>query len=248
VRERTLAWDGCLNVRDLGGHRTEDGAVTRFGQVVRADSVRALSDRGWRSLLDYGIATIVDLRLHEELEADPPHELPVELVHVSLFGSSDPAYWQRIDAVAAAQPDEVASTREVYLRHLADNQRNVATAISAVAQACEGGVLVHCAAGKDRTGIVTGLLLRLARVGLDQIAEDYARSGEALGGSFREWIAEGEDERERERRRRQCATPAAAMRGVVTSIEARFGSVEGFLREGGASAEDLAAARARLRG
>jgi protein-tyrosine phosphatase len=247
VRERTLTWDGCLNVRDLGGHPTEDGSVTRFREVVRADSVRALSNGGWSSLLDYGIATIVDLRLHEELEADPPRELPVDVVHVSLFGSPDAAYWQRVDALAAAQPDEVASTREVYLRLLADKQRNVAAAICAVARAREGGVLVHCAAGKDRTGLVTALLLRLARVGLDEIGEDYARCGEALAASFSEWIAEGEDERERERRRRQCATPAAAMRGFVTSLEARFGSVDEFLREGGATTDDLAAARARLR-
>ena len=79
-----LAWEGCLNVRDLGGHATEDGAVTRPGVVVRADALGRLSDAGWQALVDYGIARIVDLRLHDEREADPPRELPVELVHVQL--------------------------------------------------------------------------------------------------------------------------------------------------------------------
>jgi protein-tyrosine phosphatase len=247
MHEQRLAWDGCVNVRDLGGHPTEDGGTTRFGRVVRADSVRALSDEGWRSLLDYGIATILDLRLHEELEADPPQELPIDVVHVSLFGRPDLAYWRRLDALAAAQPDEVASTREVYLRHLHENRTSVASAISAVARSREGGVLVHCAAGKDRTGLVTALLLRLAGVGHDEIAHDYAKSGEALAAPYSEWIAEGEDEHERERRRRQCAAPAAAMRDVLRMLEAAFGSVEAYLRAGGASADDLAAARARLR-
>ena len=86
-----LAWEGCLNVRDLGGHATEDGAVTRPGVVVRADALGRLSDAGWQALVDYGIARIVDLRLHDEREADPPRELPVELVHVQLV-EIDPEY------------------------------------------------------------------------------------------------------------------------------------------------------------
>jgi protein-tyrosine phosphatase len=51
MHDRALAWNGCVNVRDLGGHPTEDGAQTRIGAVVRADSIRKLSDRGWRELV-----------------------------------------------------------------------------------------------------------------------------------------------------------------------------------------------------
>ena len=78
ARERHLAWEGCANVRDLGGHPTEDGGVTAFGAVVRADSVRRLSEAGWEQLVDYGIERIVDLRFRDELEADPPAAIPVE--------------------------------------------------------------------------------------------------------------------------------------------------------------------------
>ena len=240
-------WDGCLNVRDLGGHPTEDGGVTRAGAVVRADSVRALTDAGWRALAEYGIGTIVDLRLHEELAADPPGALPVRVVHVSLFGSPDPSYWREIDAIGAAAQDEVGSTRDVYLRLLADNGEHVAAAIRAVADAGDGGVVVHCAAGKDRTGLVTALLLRLAGVGHAEIGDDYARSAHSLAGVLDEWIAETEDEDERARRRRQSATPAAAMRGVLEELERRYDSVEGFLRACGASDGTMSRARARLR-
>ena len=83
---RTLAWEGLLNVRDLGGHPIEDGGETRWGAVVRADNVRRLTDAGWRALVDYGVRSVVDLRFHEELAEDPPRELPVDVVHVSLFG------------------------------------------------------------------------------------------------------------------------------------------------------------------
>ncbi|MDX6511355.1 MAG: protein-tyrosine phosphatase, partial [Gaiellaceae bacterium] len=82
-----LTWEGLLNVRDLGGHPTEDGAVTRHRVVVRADALRQLSDAGWEALAGYGIARIVDLRFHDEREADPPRDLPAELVHVSLLGA-----------------------------------------------------------------------------------------------------------------------------------------------------------------
>jgi protein-tyrosine phosphatase len=74
--ERELAWEGCLNVRDLGGHRTTNGGVTRYGAVVRADSVRHLTDAGWQAAVDYGVRTVIDLRADEELEADPPGDLP----------------------------------------------------------------------------------------------------------------------------------------------------------------------------
>ena len=74
-RSRDLTWDGLLNVRDLGGHQTEDGGETRYGEVVRADSLHQLTEDGWQSVVDYGIRTVVDLRMDDEREGDPPPEL-----------------------------------------------------------------------------------------------------------------------------------------------------------------------------
>ena len=95
-RSRDLVWDGLLKVRDLGGHPTEDGGETKFDSVVRADSVRQLSDEGWRALVDYGMKTVVDLRTNEELEADPPAELPVEVRHIP-FLETDRSDWKQIE-------------------------------------------------------------------------------------------------------------------------------------------------------
>jgi protein-tyrosine phosphatase len=244
--ERALAWDGCLNVRDLGGHQTPDGR-TRFGAVVRADSVRQLSDAGWRSLVDYGITRVVDLRLHEELEADAPADLPVEVVHVSLFGDGRAEHWQEIDEIARAAGDPPASTRVVYLEFLERFRGQFAAAIAAVADAPEGGVLVHCQAGKDRTGLVTALLLRLAGVGIDEVGADYALSERNLSAPTSEWIAEAEDDEERRRRVRMSATPPEAMVGVLEELERRYGSVLGYLRAGGADEGIPERAAARLR-
>ena len=247
-RSRDLVWDGLLNVRDLGGHPTEDGGETRFGSVVRADSVRHLTDEGWQALVDYGMKTVVDLRTKEELEADPPAELPVEVLHIP-FLETDRSDWKQIEdeleAVVKAAPDVASATRDVYLVFLDHFASNVAAAVRAVANAPEGGVVIHCAGGKDRTGLVTALLLHLAGVRTEEIALDYALSEERLRTRHEQWIAEAESEEERERLMRITQTPADSIKGVLEELERRYGSVEGYLRHGGLTNDELA--RARLR-
>ena len=245
--ERVLAWDGCLNVRDLGGHPTEDGSVTRFGAVVRADSIRQMSDSGWAALTDYGVSRVVDLRFHEELEADPPREVQVEVVHVCVFPHPDTGAWEELDKLSASAPDHATATRDVYLAVLLLQPERFAEAVEAVADAPDGAVVVHCAGGKDRTGLVTALLLRLAGVGIADIAADYALSGANLRERARPWIDEAETEEEWRRRERISVTPAEAMTGVLEELQRRYGGVAGYLRAGGASDEVLERARARLR-
>jgi len=250
-RSRDLLWDGLLNVLDLGGHPTEDGGETRYGSIIRADSVRQLSDRGWTALVDYGVQTIVDLRANEELEADLPAELPVEVLHIPFF-ETDTSEWKEIetqlDAAARAAPDVPTATREVYLIFLEHFGRNVAAAIRAVANAPEGGVVIHCAGGKDRTGLLTAFLLHIAGVDIEEIAADYALSEERLRPRHEQWFAEAETDEQRERLKRISQTPAESIEGVFAELERRYGSVEGYLRQAGLSDEELDRARARLRG
>jgi protein tyrosine/serine phosphatase len=248
MRDRSLAWDGCVNVRDLGGHATEDGSVTRFGAVVRADSIRQLSDGGWEALADYGVSRIVDLRFHEDLAADPPREVQAEVVHVPVFPHPDTGAWEEIDKLSAAAPDDATATRDVYLTALLLLPEQFAAAVEAVADAPEGVVVVHCVGGKDRTGLVTALLLRLAGVAIADIAADYAVSGDNLHERARPWIEEAETPEELRRRTRISATPAEGMAGVLEELQRRYGGVAGYLRSGGADDEVLERARARLRG
>jgi protein-tyrosine phosphatase len=245
-RARDLAWDGLLNARDLGGHPTEDGGETRWGQVVRADSVRQLSDDGWKAVVDYGIRTVVDLRSDEELAADPPAELPVDAVHVPFF-DEDPKVFEEVEEASVRATSHAEATREVYLIFLEHFRRNVAAAIRAVGQAPAGGVVVHCQGGKDRTGLVTAFLLRVAGVAIGEIAADYALSEQRLRTRHQKWFAAAADEAELARLHRIAATPETSMVEVLEELERRYGSIEGYLRAGGATDEDLERARARLR-
>jgi protein-tyrosine phosphatase len=251
LRPRDLVWDGCLNVRDLGGLPTGGGGETRFGAVVRADSVRQLSDGGWQALVNHGIRTVVDLRGHDEREGDPPAELPVEVVQVPFF-ASDGAEWHAIsaevDAAVAAAPDVSTATREVYLIFLERFRANVAAAVRAVANAPTGGVVIHCVGGKDRTGLLSAFLLHLAGVGDEDIAADYALSEERLRARHEGWFAAAETDEELERLRRIAQTPTASMVGVFAELERRYGGAESYLRAAGVTDAELTLVRKRLRG
>jgi len=213
---------------------------------VRADSVRKLSEAGREALLAYGVRTVVDLRLHSELEADPPVEIPVPVVHVPLFRDDDEEDFAAVEAVSRAAPDEVASTRAVYLEMLERFRENFARAFATVAQAPEGGVLVHCQGGKDRTGLISALLLRLVGVSAEDIAADYALSASNLASWLGPWIEDADDDEERERRRRISSCPPQSMLDVLAELERRYGNVGGYLLAGGATEADLERAQARL--
>jgi len=243
---RALAWEGCLNVRDLGGHPTEDGGTTAYGAVVRADSVRRLSAAGWEALVSYGVERIVDLRFRDELEADPPAEVPVEVVHVPVLPDPVSPDWPEISRLADAAPDEASATATVYLEFLRRYRAGFGAAVSAVATAPPRAVVVHCMVGKDRTGLVAALLLRLAGVPVEHVAADYALSAANLAAISEPWVEEAQDEAERRRRRRMIATPERAMVTVLEEL-GRAGGEEEYLRGAGVPAAHLAAVRARLR-
>jgi protein tyrosine/serine phosphatase len=250
LHQRELAWEGLLNVRDLGGHSTEDGRETQYGRVVRADSIRRLTDAGWQALLHYGVRTVVDLRGDHEMDEDAPAHMDVEVVHVPFMEATEREFaelQEEVDAASKAAPDVATSTRDVYLIFLERFKRNVAAGIRAVAEAPEGGVVVHCVGGKDRTGLLTAFLLHLAGVSVDEIAADYALSEKRLQPRHEEWFAKAETAAELERLKKIAQTPAASIVGVFEELDRLYGSVEGYLRAGGLTDEELERARSRLR-
>jgi protein tyrosine/serine phosphatase len=214
---RQLDWEGGINVRDLGGLRTREGGETARGAVVRSGSPDGLSERGWEALRAYGIRTIVDLRNDDEREAGP--RAGIETLHLPLDGIEDDDFWGQW----ASGPE--FGTPLYYLPHLDRFPDRNARVIEAIARAEPGGVLFHCAGGRDRTGQIALLLLSLAGVEPGQIAADYCLSPD-----------EGDDFLAS-----RGSSPTEAIMGVLAELDAAS-----YLRDAGVSEADLAAVRVRL--
>jgi protein-tyrosine phosphatase len=237
---RRLAWEGLLNARDLGGYPTADGCTTRWGAIVRSDSLTALTPAGQEALISHGVRSIVDLRLPDEAVHQPhpfaePGDHGIAYTNVSFV---DPA---------AAPPEGVTTLADDYKRMLDRFQQQVAAVIAVIAEAPEGGVLVHCAAGKDRTGLIAAILLGLVGVAPETIGADYALTAECLRPREAAWLENGPGDRaERQERLRRFAPTAEVMLAVLDHLIKRYGGVEAYLLQAGVAPEDLTRVRARL--
>jgi protein-tyrosine phosphatase len=242
-----LAWEGCLNVRDLGGLPTEDGRRTRAGALVRSDNVRKLTDAGWRSLAAHGVVRIVDLRWPEELAEDQPRDVDIDVVHISVLGETiDPEYIETLDEHLDSVDDVADHYAWSYVDFLERYRDRFGRAFAAIADA-DGTVVVHCAGGKDRTGLVAALLLRLAGVGYAEIGADYAVSEHNLSPEVEQrWLDAPVEGVERARREKLSRTPAEGMVRALGEIEQRYGDVAAYLRATGLNDEQIDRLRERL--
>lgn len=231
---RVLAWDGCVNVRDLGGLPTEDGAETRFGVVVRADSIRKLTKEGWEAVVSLGVRRAIDLRADEEVATDPSEGAPIPVVRVPIVP------WE------TALGHDWPSMLETYLVVLEEFRDGFARIVAELAGA-GGPVVIHCMGGRDRTGLAVALVLRLADVAPATIAADHAESDDNWAPLLDQWYAEAKTQQELERRRRISAPAGTAMVDVLAELERRYGSVPEYLIAGGVEEQAIHEVRRRLR-
>jgi protein-tyrosine phosphatase len=234
-------------VRDLGGLETAAGGRTRHGAVVRADNVRGLTATGWEAALAHGVRRVVDLRFANEVPGEPPAHEAVEVVSVSLFGRYDPVAARAAEAFFRTDDDlsDVVASR--YTHTLVNRAEGVGAAVAAVADADPGtGVVVHCFAGKDRTGIVSALLLALADVPDEIVAADYQASEPGVEALSQEWFAAAADDAELAFRRRICRAPGEGMRKVLAWLHESAGGPAAYLRQAGLTERQLERLRARL--
>jgi protein-tyrosine phosphatase len=242
-QQRILGWEGCLNSRDLGGYATRDGRETRWGQVVRSDRLGDLTEAGQSALLAHGIRTIIDLRRPAELRlypnpfADPAHlgGHGITYVNISLV---DPGTGSRGD---------FATLADDYIDMLETFAPSIARIMATIAGAPAGGIVIHCMAGKDRTGIVSALLLDLAGVHRETIGADYALTAECLRPAEEEWLVNGPGTRkEREAILTKYAPTAAVILAALAHLDDRHGGSEPYLRARGVSDDQIGQLRARL--
>jgi protein-tyrosine phosphatase len=236
---RAISWDGFHNARDLGGLPTSDGETTRPLSLIRSGDVRFVTGQGWRQAYQAGVRTLVDLRNDDEVRSASAIPLPpgIRRVQVALDGVEDVALWRYLNE------ELLNGTPLYYAPFLRSKPERVVSALSAIAGAEPGGVIFHCGAGRDRTGLIALLLLALADVDVEVIADDYELSTEPLRRLF-ELLGRGQgDLAEVEQALAAKGTTArAALRDLLAELD-----VPAYLTAAGMPTDDLARLRARLR-
>jgi protein-tyrosine phosphatase len=189
---RWIELEGAVNVRDVGGLPTVDGRRTAERRVLRADNLQGLTESDVALLVDeIGLTTVVDLRSTGEVELEGPGPLTrvasLTFVHQSVIPEGGQAtdaaadgvlaLAERRERVLAHYPDDPVTA--YYLGYISDRPDSVVGSLRAIAEA-PSTVLVHCAAGKDRTGVVVALALSVAGVEREAVVADYVASGERI--------------------------------------------------------------------
>ncbi|MFT3854673.1 MAG: tyrosine-protein phosphatase [Ilumatobacteraceae bacterium] len=217
LHERLLPLRGVFNARDIGGYATPRGRIG-WGRVIRTAGLDCLDDAGRGMLAQLGVRTVVDLRREDERVERPNAlgTLEVATVHVS------------IGSAAPAAEREVITLEEAYLRIVTDAGAALATAVGELARPGALPAIIHCTAGKDRTGIVVAFLLALLGVDDEVIAADYAVSENLLGDPFVERIG-GDDPEILARLLPLLGSPPAMIRWVFEQVRTSHGGVEDYL-------------------
>lgn len=236
---RHLEWEGCLNVRDLGGLPFLDGGETRWQSVIRADYPGTLTPAGLEAMLDYGVRTLIDIRSPQEAAAECYEwaetsgcrrlHLPIE------------KYYPHV-GVLIRQATSLAETYCIMVDAYPDC---IAAILGAVAEAPPGGVLIHCQGGKDRTGVIVALLLSVVGVPDDAIAADYALSQARLWPEYEERLRQGRIAEPETLWTRPLADPAT-MYTLLNHLASGYGSLHAYLEQAGLSADQILQIRQRL--
>jgi hypothetical protein len=173
--DRLIPLDGAFNFRDLGGYPAVGGRRTRWGRLFRSDTLHELSPSDVERLRTLGLASIVDLRTERELlrtGRGPLEPEPITYRHLSVLGDGDGDGVGSGEAVAAPPPvgDDLA---ERYLWYLEVGKGALAEALGLLSETDNLPLVFHCAAGKDRTGVLAALVLDILGVDPGVIVADY---------------------------------------------------------------------------
>jgi protein tyrosine/serine phosphatase len=238
--DRRIPLEGAVNFRDLGGYQAADGRRIRWRTLFRADSLSRLSPADRSVLRQLGVATVIDLRTSYELEGGrfPVEEIPVGFHHVPLLDTlPSPEKFDLAPGMLAAQYAEIAR----------DAAPQIARVLTIVAERHAHPVIVHCTAGKDRTGVLVAVLLSLLGVDEQTVVHDYAQSAEAmeaLRAKLVERYPEGKDLIEGATEVFSAAP--ANIEALLADLRADYGSVEEYAEAAGAGPAVVAGLRDTL--
>ena len=227
---RYLPLDGTRNTRDVGGYPTIDGGVTRWRRFYRSDTLHRVSPASQAMLIEYGLRTVIDLRLNRELREEPNVFAESERVTYHHKMIIDEELEPELHATQAHWTDR-ESFMHSYTTVLDRRQQQHCAIVSLLGSAGALPALVHCRGGKDRTGTMTMLVLGVVGVVNEAIIEDYTLSDLYLRDSM-----------DLQRRR----TMAENMRAFLDYIDEKYGGIESYLTGGGVTGAQMAYLRKAL--
>ncbi|WP_431279159.1 tyrosine-protein phosphatase [Leifsonia poae] len=235
LSRRRLPVEGTYNFRETDGYRAGAGAV-RSGKLYRSDALHALTPSGRRAVEELGIRRVIDLRSDEEVVAGPSL-LPDEavIVHSPIFGATQPVTIGEVQVTLDG----------VYDLMIDQHGRQLTSAVRLIAESGDDPVLVHCTAGKDRTGLVIALALLTAGVEREEVIADYAQTAGNLAGPWaaamlQRMTASGATVTP-DLEEIVTASPAELMAAVIARWDAEWGSAAGYLRAHGLTDQEITA-------
>lgn len=237
---RALTFSTMFNFRDIGGYPGLDGRTVRWRRVYRSDSPHRLDETDSAAFATLGVRTVIDLRRPHEVHkfGRVPHRDGLDYQHVHLVHQD----WDEIPYVEEHGPARYLANRYHDLTEQA--AEGIVTAISLIAEEATAPAVVHCMAGKDRTGVVCAFTLSLLGVADRAIAEDYALSA-AGADRLITWLR-GQHETQHFVPVPFFSCPADAMLMFLTELRERHGSVERYLVGAGLGPDQITALRTHL--
>ena len=256
-----MTLDGAVNARDLGGLPLADGGTTAPGVLLRSDNLQGLTPADVGTLVDdVGVRLVVDLRTGVEVELEGPGPLVrdgrAEIRHRSLYPESGDRTDVDVDATTVmpwierrrngSSPSVETPAVRSYVGYLRDRPDSIVEALRDAAHA-DGATLVHCAAGKDRTGVVCALALAVAGATRAAIVDDYVATGERIGPIMARLKSSPTYADDLDGSPDEAHVPRPeTMERVLDLLDERHGGPLGWLDAHGFGAADAAALRARL--
>ncbi|AGZ45624.1 tyrosine-protein phosphatase [Actinoplanes friuliensis] len=235
---RTVTFSASYNFRDVGGYAGLDNRTVRWRRLFRADSLHRLKGDDLQTFSDLGVRSVIDLRRVFEVEEHGRVPEAEGLAYHNLVVKH--IDW---DTVAPSLPHE-RWLADRYLNFAEDGQEGLAAALSLIADPEAAPVVVHCMAGKDRTGVVCALTLSLLGVSDADIAQDYALTEVAMASLTAYLMRTKPDLVQDKYHMFDC--PQDAMLLFLGDLRDRYGSVEKYVREIGLSTDQIAAMRDHL--
>ncbi|MGG1518673.1 tyrosine-protein phosphatase [Paenibacillus oryzisoli] len=237
--ERVLTVEGAYNVRDLGGYATKDGSMTSWGAFYRADGLHRVSEESRAALAGRGIASVIDLRHAREVEEKR-----------NVFADYEGVAYHNISLINPAKVSSgaVRTLGDLYVDLLDGAQAELLRIFRVLAESGDRAVLYHCTAGKDRTGVVSALLLALADVPEATIVEDYSLTAVCLTPLLDELRADRPEGVSAEVYEHFIGCDPGNMVLMLEHLAEKYASAEQYLRGIGLTEAQLQVLKARLVG